>query len=79
MVNEKSGLYNGEVKVRETPSLFWRPTADQKTGRRPRLRDSWTVAMTMLTHRSFYHLNGDGHFLLQESTKKYCTLFLAQK
>lgn len=34
MVNEKSGLYNGEVKVRETPSLFWRPTADQKTERR---------------------------------------------
>lgn len=30
MVNEKSGLCNGEVKVGETPSLFWRPTADQK-------------------------------------------------
>ena len=30
MVNEISGLYNVEVKVRETTSLFWRPTADQK-------------------------------------------------
>ena len=39
MVSEKSGLYNGEVKVRETPSLFWRPTADQKKDRRPWLRD----------------------------------------
>ena len=78
MVNEKSGLYNGEVKVRETPSLL---AADRWSKNRTttRLRDSWTVAMTMLTHRSFYHLNGDGHFLLQKSTKKYCTLFLAQK
>ena len=41
MVNEISGLYNVEVKVRETTSLFWRPTADQKKNRRPRLRDSY--------------------------------------
>ena len=39
MVNEISGLYNVEVKVRETTSLFWRPTADPKKKRRPRLRD----------------------------------------
>lgn len=43
MVNVKSGLQsrgysNGEVKVRETLSLFWRPTADQKKKRRPWLR-----------------------------------------
>ena len=43
MVNEISGLYNVEVKVRETTSLFWR---------RPRLRDYWTMAMTMLTYRT---------------------------
>ena len=52
MVNEISGLYNVEVKVRETTSLFWRPTADQKKKRRPRLRDYWTMAMTMLTYRT---------------------------
>ena len=39
MVNEISGLYDVEVKARETTSLFWRPTADQKKKRRPRLRD----------------------------------------
>lgn len=61
------GYSNGEVKVRETPSLFWRPTADKKKKLRPWLRDYWTVAMTTLTYRSFYHLNADGHFLLQES------------
>ena len=78
MVNEISGLYNVEVKVRETTSLFWRPTADQKKNRRPRLRDSyWTIGDD---HANVsHHLNGDGHFLLQKSTKKYCTLFLAQK
>ena len=35
----------------------------------PWLRDYLIVAMTMLTNRSFYHFNGDGHFLLQKSKK----------
>jgi len=50
MVSEKSGLYNGEVKVRETPSLFWRPTADQKKDRRPGL-------VARLLNRGDYHAN----------------------
>lgn len=51
MVNEISGLYNVEVKVRETTSLL---AADRwsKKKRRPRLRDYWTMAMTMLTYRT---------------------------
>lgn len=78
MVNEISGLYNVEVKVRETTSLFWRPTAD------PKKKKTTTQVARPLNHGDdhanvSHHLNGDGHFLLQKSTKKYCTLFLAQK
>ena len=77
MVNEISGLYNVEVKVRETTSLFWRPTADQK-------KKPTTQVARLLNHGDdhanvSHHLNGDGHFLLPKSTKKYWTLFLAQK
>ena len=50
MVNEISGLYNVEVKVRETTSLFWRPTAGQKKNDDPGCET--TMAMTMLTYRT---------------------------
>ena len=77
MVNEISGLYNVEVKVRETTSLFWRPTADQK-------KKTTTQVARLLNHGDdhanvSHHLNGDGHFLLQKSTKKILHLIFGSK
>lgn len=70
------------IEGSRNPHSLSAPTDDKKKQQQnddPWLRDYLIVAMTMLTNRSFYHFNGDGHFLLQKSKKIYIACSFGSK